>query len=63
MELEDRIRVSLRSKHLDVSKVAKAFGGGGHRLAAGLTLPQSKIDESIDTILQKIKEMGLLDEA
>ena len=33
------IRVSLRAKHdADVSTVAKRFGGGGHRRAAGCTL-------------------------
>ena len=30
-----RWSVSMRSKSLDVSTVASAFGGGGHRLAAG----------------------------
>jgi bifunctional oligoribonuclease and PAP phosphatase NrnA len=30
-------RVSLRSKYADVNKVAKMFGGGGHRNAAGIT--------------------------
>jgi phosphoesterase RecJ-like protein len=63
MELADGIRVSLRSKRVDVSRVAKAFGGGGHKVAAGFTLKQCKIDESIDTILRKIDELGLLDEA
>lgn len=34
-----RLRVSLRSRDpFDVSQVAHAFGGGGHRLAAGCTL-------------------------
>jgi phosphoesterase RecJ-like protein len=63
MELDDGIRVSLRSKHVDVSKVAKAFGGGGHKVASGFTLKQCKIDESMDTILSKIDELGLLNEA
>jgi len=62
MELEEGIRVSLRSKHVDVSKVAQ-FGGGGHSLAAGFTAEQCKIDEIIDTILEKIKELGILNEA
>jgi len=63
MELEEGIRVSLRSKHVDVSKVAQLFGGGGHSLAAGFTAEQCKIDEIIDTILEKIKELGILNEA
>ena len=39
-ECEDgSIRVSLRGKsHVDVSGIASAFDGGGHRLAAGCTL-------------------------
>ena len=37
-----RVRLSLRSKNpdlVDVSKIATAFGGGGHRAAAGALLP------------------------
>lgn len=33
---------SLRSRSLDVSKIAEKFGGGGHRLAAGFNLSASK---------------------
>jgi len=66
MELEKGIRISLRSKKVDVSKVAMAFGGGGHKVAAGFTLeekrPQCGLQESIDTILEKIEELGLLNE-
>jgi phosphoesterase RecJ-like protein len=62
MELKDGIRISLRSKKVDVSKVAMAFGGGGHKVAAGFTLTQSGLQESIDTILEKIEELGLLNE-
>ncbi|TNF45169.1 MAG: bifunctional oligoribonuclease/PAP phosphatase NrnA [Epsilonproteobacteria bacterium] len=62
MELDDGIRISLRSKKADVSKVAMAFGGGGHRVAAGFTLTQFGLQESIDTILTKIEELGIIDE-
>lgn len=36
-----QVKVSLRAHHddSDVSEVAKTFGGGGHRKAAGFTLP------------------------
>ncbi len=37
------VRVSLRSKRADVSKLALSFGGGGHARAAGCT-----VDESLD---------------
>ena len=41
-ELPDgKIRVSMRSKdrQIDVCKIATAFGGGGHSLAAGIRMP------------------------
>ena len=60
MELEEGIRISLRSKSVDVSKVALAFGGGGHKVAAGFTLKQCGLQTSIDTILDKIKALKLL---
>lgn len=62
MELEEGIRISLRSKTADVSALAMAFGGGGHKVAAGFTLKQSGLQQSMDTILSKIKELGLIDE-
>ncbi len=62
MELDEEIRISLRSKSVDVSQVAFAFGGGGHKVAAGFTMKESGLQESIDTILKKIKKLGLLDE-
>jgi len=38
--IDGQIRVSLRSlRHLDVSRIAADLGGGGHRRAAGITLP------------------------
>ncbi len=62
MELEDGIRISLRSKTVDVSRVAMSFGGGGHKVAAGFTLIQCGLQQSIDTILQRIEDLGLLNE-
>jgi phosphoesterase RecJ-like protein len=62
VELENGIRISLRSKTVDVSKIAISFGGGGHKVAAGFTIKESELQESIDTILKKIIELGLLDE-
>tara|TARA_Y100001970_G_scaffold285842_1_gene406609 strand:- start:2447 stop:3292 length:846 start_codon:yes stop_codon:yes gene_type:complete len=50
---EDEItKVSLRAFHdsVDVSEIAKQFGGGGHKKAAGFTLPKEKhIEELFDT--------------
>ena len=38
---ESNTRVSLRSKSVDVSQLALAFGGGGHARAAGCTITES----------------------
>ena len=44
-ETADGIRVSLRSvSSVDVSVIARAFGGGGHRFAAGFTAPYPVVD-------------------
>lgn len=45
-----RVRVSLRSRGpIDVAQVAREFGGGGHRNAAGCSF-----DDSIDTVLETL---------
>jgi phosphoesterase RecJ-like protein len=52
-ELEEpgKIRISLRSKHpqLDVNSIARHFGGGGHKEAAGarLTGTQSEVEPKV----------------
>ena len=64
MELADGLRISLRSKEADVSLVAAAFGGGGHKVAAGFMVPLNAtltIEDTIERILQKIQEIGLLE--
>ena len=37
--------VSLRSKTVDVSAIAKQYGGGGHKYAAGFSVPRKKFLE------------------
>lgn len=59
-ELDDKIKVSLRSKGIDVSKIAKSFGGGGHKEAAGFEV-NGKIDKIKEKLLEKIKDSGVLD--
>lgn len=48
-----QVKVSLRAHHedSDVSEVAKRFGGGGHRKAAGFALPAGV---SIETIFDQV---------
>ncbi len=55
-EHSDHVRVSLRSnEYADVSKVAMAFGGGGHMRAAGCTLYKS-VDEALAEIVKACEE-------
>jgi len=61
ISLEDgSVRVSLRSKGADVSRVAARFGGGGHKEASGFTLSDMQTQEIVDTILQEISTLGLI---
>lgn len=46
---KDKFAVSFRSKNTDVSEIAKKFGGGGHKNAAGATI-HGDIDQVINTI-------------
>ena len=62
MELGNELRISLRSKTVDVSRVAMLYGGGGHKVAAGFTLSTCNLQETMDKILKSIQELGLLDE-
>ena len=54
---DQQTKISWRSvPGYDVSKVAVAFGGGGHKAASGATLRRS-IDEAIPAVIAKTKEM------
>ena len=52
---EGRQKVSLRSKTVDVSKVAASFGGGGHVRAAGATIdgPAMEVIAKLLPLLEK----------
>lgn len=53
---DGQIELSLRSKQgYDVSAVAVGVGGGGHRQAAGATIPGT-LDEAITRILPQLKD-------
>lgn len=58
-EVDSKIcKVSMRSKNADVANVCSAFGGGGHKFAAGCTVKTS-CDEAIKKILAELnKELG-----
>lgn len=54
---ENVTRVSMRSRQLDVSKVALSFGGGGHKRAAGCTIFKNMTDAKkivLDTIVDEM---------
>ena len=52
---ENICRVSMRSKTVDVSKIAQKLGGGGHVRAAGCTLEKS-FDDAKNTLIRAIGE-------
>ncbi|OGC78503.1 MAG: hypothetical protein A2145_02170 [candidate division Zixibacteria bacterium RBG_16_40_9] len=52
----DKTKVSLRSQNnLDISKIAKAFGGGGHKNAAGCLL-RVNLEKAKKIVLGEIKK-------
>ncbi len=62
IEDSNGVRVSLRSKMVDVAALAAHFGGGGHTLAAGFVLEVGSVTQTIEDLLAQIKRLGLLDE-
>ena len=36
--------LSMRSREVDISEIAKSLGGGGHKLAAACSFPDTKYD-------------------
>jgi phosphoesterase RecJ-like protein len=56
-EAEDQCTVGLRSRdRIDVAAIASKFGGGGHVLAAGLSM-QGTLDTVIDALLSAFSEV------
>lgn len=61
-EKEDKtVKMSFRSKSIDVNKIASKFGGGGHKLAAGANTDKS-IDDILSLALKEIKNELKIDE-
>tara|TARA_R110001583_G_scaffold31043_2_gene106529 strand:+ start:13442 stop:14545 length:1104 start_codon:yes stop_codon:yes gene_type:complete len=60
------IKVSLRSFHdtVDVSEIAKRFGGGGHKKSSGFTLPGDTIvDDLFDRVAEPVVDTASAREA
>lgn len=54
-EEDDGIRVTFRSRRKDVSKIARKFNGGGHRLASGCFLKGIGLEEAKRKVLEVLK--------
>jgi phosphoesterase RecJ-like protein len=59
-EVEGGTKASLRSESVDVGEIARALGGGGHRLAAGYTTPKApqEAKEELLAALEGIVDLG-----
>jgi len=49
-----KIQVSIRSKSIPINKLAEEFGGGGHALAAGLTLGDVTMAQAVMKLIPKL---------
>ena len=52
-------RISMRSKNPDrpVADLARSFGGGGHAMAAGMSVPAASWDEISDFFAREVKKL------
>jgi phosphoesterase RecJ-like protein len=51
-------KVSMRSRTANIAQVCSAFGGGGHKLAAGAVI-KSNVEDAVKQILEIIKDKNL----
>lgn len=57
-KIADKVKVSLRSNGIfDVSEIAAAFGGGGHKMAAGATFEGKTAEEAEKMIVRACKAL------
>lgn len=55
---ENQVNISFRSKnYVDVSEIALAFGGGGHERASGCSCKGVKLEEMMEKVIAKTKEI------
>lgn len=56
-ELDDGIKISFRSKgNISINELAKEFGGGGHKNAAGARLFRVRLEEIVKEVIEKAKK-------
>ncbi|MGN1318169.1 MAG: bifunctional oligoribonuclease/PAP phosphatase NrnA, partial [Lachnospirales bacterium] len=53
---EDLVKLSFRSKSVDVNEVASLFGGGGHILAAGAAVKNGKLSDVVNRAVEILKD-------
>lgn len=54
---KNKLSVSFRSKKdFDVSEVAEALGGGGHKLAAGVTIRDTEFEKAVEKVLLEARK-------
>ncbi|AHK22476.1 DHH family phosphoesterase [Candidatus Hepatoplasma crinochetorum] len=53
---EKIFRVSLRSKEITINKIAEKFGGGGHKLAAGVRI---KTKKELKELIKELEILGI----
>jgi phosphoesterase RecJ-like protein len=58
-QIEGGTKASLRSETVDVGEIARLFGGGGHKLAAGYTTFKKTPQEAKEELLVTLK--GVVD--
>jgi len=54
---ENKTKVSLRSKSINIVSVAESFGGGGHANACGFSVDIINLEEVLDKILKKLSKI------
>ncbi len=55
-ETDNGIKVSIRTKSKDATKITEIFKGGGHKRAAGCTI-KAKITSALEQLLQQAKKL------
>ncbi len=55
-ETNSGVKVSIRTKEIDATKITEKFGGGGHKRAAGCTI-RAKITTALEMLLAQAKTL------
>lgn len=55
-ETTNGVKVSIRTKEIDATKIAQKFNGGGHKRAAGCTI-KLKLNQALEALLKETKTL------